>query len=399
MWGLAAAVDAERGIAYLPIAGPAANYYGGDRPGANLFGNSIVAVDVMTGKYLWHFQTVHHDLWDIDMPATGALITVTQNGRKTPAIAEVGKNSYFFVLNRQDGKPLIPVEERAVPKGDVPTEWYSPTQPFPVRPGPLSPTSFKKDTDMVRPEDTTPEHAAACQKMWDDAGGYINLGPYTPFMYHEDGKPPRSTIQLPGGTGGVNWGGVASDPENGIVFANAQTASLVGWVEKVPLVKDPATGKDVQAQPYYPDSTGAGQVSNQPYNRASVTAKGPFSSFTAMGMPCIRPPWAQLVAVNANTGEILWKSVLGLNTRLPEGKQLVGGSGSAGPTATAGGLVFVGATGDARFRAFDAKTGKQLWEKPLNAQGNANPMTYTAKNGKQYVAISAGGTVNVFALP
>jgi quinoprotein glucose dehydrogenase len=118
-----------------------------------------------------------------------------------------------------------------------------------------------------------------------------------------------------------------------------------------------------------------------------------------MGMPCIRPPWGQLVAVNANTGEILWKSVLGTNARLPEGKQLVGGSGSAGPTVTAGGLVFVGATSDGRFRAFDAKTGKQLWEKPLTGAGNANPMTYNGKNGKQYVAIVSGGTVNVFALP
>jgi quinoprotein glucose dehydrogenase len=383
MWGFAAPVDAERGIAYLPISGPAANYYGGDRPGANVYANSIVAVDAMTGAYKWHFQTVHHDLWDTDMPSAGALLEVTQNGRRSPAITQVGKSSYFFVLNRQDGKPLIPVEERPVPKGDVPTEWYSPTQPIPVRPGPLSPTSFKKE-DVVTAADTTPEHAAACQAMMEKAGGYVNLGPFTPFMYHEDGAPPKSTIQLPGGTGGVNWGGVAADPTTGIVYANAQTGTLVGWVEK----KDP--NRD-----YSFDAPG----SKQAYDRASVDGKGPFFTFSAMGMPCVKPPWGQLVAVNANTGEIVWKSVLGLRENLPEGKQLAGNSGSAGPTVTAGGLVFVGATNDRRFRAFDARTGKQLWEVRLNGNANANPMTYTGKSGKQHVAIVASGTVAVFALP
>jgi quinoprotein glucose dehydrogenase len=384
MWAFAAPVDVERGLVYLPIAGPAANYWGGDRPGINAFGNSIVAVDALTGKYRWHFQTVHHDLWDIDMPSAGALIEVTQDGQRRPAIAHVGKSSYFYVLNRESGNPLIPVEERPVPKGDVPTEWYSPTQPIPVRPEPLSPTSFTVERDLVRAEDTTPEHAAACRAMMEKAGGYINLGPFTPFMYHEDGTPPRSTIQLPGGTGGVNWGGVAADPTTGIVYANAQTASLVGWVEKVD-----------RTAPPYPDSFG----SDQPYNRASVAGKGPFFTFSANGMPCLRPPWGQLVAVNANTGEIVWRSVLGIRPNMPEGKQLLGNSGSAGPTVTAGGLVFVGATNDRRFRAFDAKSGTQLWEAQLGGNANANPMTYTGRSGKQYVAVVAGNVVNVFALP
>jgi quinoprotein glucose dehydrogenase len=384
MWGFAAPVDVERGLVYLPIAGPAANYYGGDRPGANLFGNSIVAVDALTGKYRWHFQTVHHDLWDIDLPSSGALIEVNQNGRRSPAIAHVGKSSYFFVLNRDNGNPLIEVQERPVPKGDVPGEYYHPTQPFPVKPEPLSPTSFNAETDLVRPEDTTPEHAAACRAMMEKAGGYINLGPFTPFMFKEDGAPPKSTIQLPGGTGGVNWGGVAADPTTGIVYANAQTGSLAGWVEKV----DPAAGP-------YPDSFG----SDQPYNRAFVGGKGPFHSFAANGMPCMRPPWGQLVAVNANTGDIVWRSVLGLRENLPAGKQLVGSSGSAGPTVTAGGLVFVGATSDRRFRAFDAKSGKQLWEATLAGNANANPMTYTGRSGKQFVAVVVGNAVNVFALP
>jgi quinoprotein glucose dehydrogenase len=409
MWGFAAPIDVERGIAYLPIAGPATNYYGGDRPGNNVFANSIVAVDAQTGKYRWHFQTVHHDLWDIDMPSAGALFEFVQGGRRTPAIAHVGKSSYVFVLDRTNGKPLIPVEERPVPKGDVPTEWYSPTQPFPVRPGPLSRVSFKAETDLVRPEDTSPEHVAACKAMMEKAGGYYNAGPFTPFLFKETGAPPKSTIQFPGGTGGVNWGGMAMDPTTGIFFVNAQNTSLVGWVERKP----PGVTYSFEA----PNS-------NHPFDRASVNGIGPFFTFSAPlsgkyteprppagggppgapvaagpTLPCVRPPWSKLIAVNANTGQIVWESVLGLNEALPAGKQLVGSSGSAGPTVTAGGLVFVGATSDRRFRAFDAKTGKELWVTTVPAAASANPMSYMGKSGKQRVAVVAGGTLVVFALP
>lgn len=405
MWAFAAPVDVERGIVYLPISGPAYNYWGGDRPGTNEFANSIVAVEAETGKYLWHFQTVHHDLWDIDMPSAGALFDFMQNGKPVPAIAHVGKSSYLFVLDRVTGRPLIPVEERPVPKGDVPGEWYSPTQPFPVRPGPLSRVSFNKDTDLVRPEDTNPEHVAACVAMMEKAGGYYNAGPFTPFMFKADDAPPKSTIQTPGGTGGVNWGGMALDPTTGVVFVNAQNTTLVGWTEK----KKPGVTYSFEAP-----------GSNHEYDRASVGGVGPFFSFSAplsgqynergqpVGpqAPCVRPPWSKLVAVNANTGEIAWQSVLGLNENLPEGKQLAGNSGSAGPTVTAGGLVFVGATNDGRFRAFDAKTGKELWvtRLPPNANGNspnanANPMSYQGRSGKQYVAIVAGTVLVAYALP
>jgi quinoprotein glucose dehydrogenase len=398
MWAFAAPVDVSRGIIYLPISGPAANYYGGDRPGNNDFANSIVAVDAQTGKYLWHFQTVHHDIWDSDMPTAGGLFEVTQNGRRVPAIAHVGKTSYFYVLDRTTGKPVIPVEEKPVPKGDVPTEWYSPTQPIPVRPAPLSRVSFNPETDLVRPEDTTPEHAAACRAMMQKAGGYSNAGPFTPFNFHKKGDPPKSTIQFPGGTGGVNWGGMAVDPTAGIVYVNAQNTSLVGWVEE----KDPNVD-------YSFDARG----SKQAYDRASVNGVGPFFTFSAPmngyddngrpkpgpQLPCQRPPWSKLIAVNANTGQIVWESVLGLNEALPAGKQLVGGSGSAGPTVTAGGLVFVGATGDRRLRAFDAKTGKELWTAAVPATANANPMSYQGKSGKQHVAVVAGASLVSFALP
>jgi quinoprotein glucose dehydrogenase len=397
MWAFAAPVDAQRGIAYLPIAGPAANYYGGDRPGNNVFANSIVAVDARTGAYRWHFQTVHHDLWDIDMPSAGGLFELERNGTRVPAIAHVGKSALFYVLDRTTGEPLHEVRETPVPQGDVPTEWYSPTQPIPVRPPPLARVSFS-EADLVRPEDTTPEHAAACRDFMQKSGGFFNAGPFTPFLYKAPDAPPKSTIQFPGGTGGVNWGGVAVDPTSGLVFAASHDGALVGWVQD----KDPNVTYSFEAV-----------GSKQPYDRASINGVGPFFTFSAPisgeydasgrpvgpGAPCQRPPWAKLVAVNANSGEIVWESVLGVNEALPAGKQLVGNAGSAGPTVTAGGVVFVGATGDRQFRAFDARNGSELWSATLTNNANANPMSYAGRSGKQRVAIVAGDTVNVFALP
>jgi quinoprotein glucose dehydrogenase len=396
MWGFAAAIDAETGTAYLPIAGPAPNYYGGTRPGANLFGNSIVAVDAATGEYRWHFQTVHHDLWDIDMAFAGGLFDISRNGQTYPAIANVGKSSLLYILNRETGEPLIPVEERPVPQGDVPTEWYSPTQPFPATP-PLSRVSFDPKTDIVTADDTSAAHRQACIDFMERSGGFYNAGPFTPFMYKAPDAEPKSTIQFPGGTGGVNWGGPAVDPRTGIVYANAQETSLIGWVED----KDPDVTYSFEA---------AG--STQAYDRASIDGKGPFFSFNAPlsgqydedgrgvgpSLPCQRPPWGRLNAVDANTGEILWQVPLGLNENLPEGKQLVGNSGSAGPSVTAGGLVFVGATNDRRFRAFDAATGRELWQARLGGTANANPMSFAGNSGQQRVAVIAGGSVMVYGL-
>jgi quinoprotein glucose dehydrogenase len=392
-WGWYQTVDEARDILYMAIGGPAANYWGGDRPGGNLFANSIVAVDVTTGKYKWHFQTVHHDLWDSDMPSPPVLVDIKQNGKTIPALASVGKTGWMFIVDRTSGKPIFGVEERTVPKGDVPGEWYSPTQPFPLKPPALSRVDFKKE-EMVTASDTTPEHAQACQDLWDKSGGFYNAGPFTPFMFHDDGTPPKSTIQFPGGTGGVNWGGITADPKSGYLFVNAHDTSLVGWIEK----KKPGLnyGRGTEGSP-------------QPYDRGSVNGPGPYFTFSAplkdesgrtiANLPCQRPPWARLVAVNANTGDIVWQTPLGITEALPDGKQNTGGSGSAGPTVTAGGVVFVGATNDRRFRAFDAKTGKELWVTKLGAAVNANPMTYQGKNGKQYVAVVATDSIVAFALP
>ena len=380
LWAFDVTVDEQRGIVYLPFASPAANYYGGDRKGANLFGNSVVAVDAATGKYKWHFQTIHHDLWDADPPAPPGLIDIVRNGKKIPALAQVTKSGWMFILNRVTGKPVFGVEERPVPKSDVPGEETWPTQPFPIKPPALARVGFKPE-DMVTAEDTTPEHAKACQELLERSGGVYNAGPFTPWLARPEGAPPKSTLVFPGGTGGANWGGTASDPKSGYVFVNTMDDGALGWMEK----------------------TKAGAA--LPFDKTSVDGAGPgrgnFDVRVVPGgnWPCQKPPWGRLTAVNANTGDIAWQVPLGITEQLPEGKQNTGRAGLAGPMVTAGGLVFIGATNDNRFRAFDSKTGKQRWVTRLERTANANPLTYQGKNGKQYVAVIASDTVAVFALP
>lgn len=394
VWGWYMTVDSKTNTLFMPIGGPSPNYYGGDRPGANLFGNSIVAVDTDTGKLKWYFQTIHHDLWDQDLPPGPGFVDIKQKGKQIPALVAIGKTGLMFILNRDTGKPVFGVEERPVPKGDVPGEWYSPTQPFPLKPPPLARMSYKPE-DIVTADDTTPEHAKACQEVLKKNGGsFYNAGPFTAWLYHEEGTPPKTTIQFPGGTGGTNWGGTATDPTNGYVFVQTHDMSLIGWLEKrkAGLV-------------YGRGNEGSTQI----YDRGSVDGPGPYFSFSATvkdasgkvigNWPCQKPPWGKLYAINANTGDIAWQSIVGITEGLPEGKQNTGGGGSAGPIATAGGLVFIGATPDNRFRAIDSKTGKELWVVKLGKNANANPMTYQGKDGNQYVAIVAVDSVYVFALP
>jgi quinoprotein glucose dehydrogenase len=394
VWAWYMTLDAARGILYMPFGSAAGNYWGGDRPGANLFANSIVAVDAATGRYRWHFQTVHHDLWDLDMPNPPVLIDIPSGRRPQPALVSIGKTAWVFILDRVTGEPVFGVEERPVPAGSVPDEWYSPTQPFPVKPAePVARVEFVKERDLVRAEDTTPQHAAACEALWEKSGGFSNEGPYTPFVFHAAGSVPKSTLQLPGAGGGVNWGGLAADPTKGLVFAHAHDTSLVGWIE----AKRPG------------ENYGRGtQGSTIPYDRGSVDGAGPYFTFSApltneagetvATLPCTRPPWSRLLALDAGTGETVWQSTLGITEALPPEKQLTGGSGSAGPSVTAGGLVLVGATNDQRFRAFDAANGKELWSVELDANVNANPMTYLGQDGKQYIAVVADDTLVAFAL-
>jgi glucose dehydrogenase len=377
-WPFYFTLDEQRGLVYLPLASPVPDPYGGDRKGANLFGNSIVAVDVHTGKYRWHFQTIHHDLWDADPPAPPGLFDTVRNGRTVPALALTTKSGYMYILNRETGRPVFGIEERPVARSDVPGELAFPTQPVPVKPPPLARVAFKLE-DLVAAADTTPEHAAACKDLVEKNGVY-NAGPFTPWAYRAEGAPPRTALVFPGGVGGPNWGGTAYDPKSGYLFVATQDDGALGWIEKS------RTGAPVPFDKVTPDRTGPG--------------RGNFDvRIAGSNWPCQKPPWGRLIAVNASTGDFAWQVPLGITDGLPEGKQRTGRPAMAGAIVTAGGVLFVAATDDNRFRAFEATSGKELWVTRLERRGNADPITYQARNGKQYVAVVATDTVMVYALP
>ena len=385
MWVWYTTADEATDTFYMTLGSPSPNYYGGDRPGANLFGNSIVAVNAFTGEYKWHFQTIHHDLWDWDLPAPPVLFDVTVDGKTIPALAETGKPGLMYILNRETGEPIHGVNEQFVASANVPGEWYSPPQPIPVKPEPLSRMHWSPK-DVVTEEDSTPEHVAACHALLDSYGGtFFNAGPFTPFFLHEEGDPPRASINLPH-NGGSNWGGSAASPD-GIVFVNTSESGSIGWIEK----RDPEG-----------DYGRGTATSTQPYDRGSLQGPGAYSSFSAsfktadgetLNLPCIRPPWGRLIAVDGNSGDILWASKLGITEGLPEGKQETGANNTfGGPIVTAGGLVFIGATADRYLRAFDAKSGEELWGRQLQYAAMTVPITYRGKDGKQYVAVIASGS-------
>lgn len=387
MWIWYTTADPATDTIYMTIGGPSPNYYGGERPGDNLFGNSIVAVDANTGAYKWHFQTIHHDLWDWDLPAPPVLIDVVKDGKTIPALAETGKPGFMYILDRRTGEPIHGVVEQPVAAADVPGEWYSPTQPIPVKPAQLN-RGYWDPSDVVSEADTTAEHVAACRALLDSYGGtFFNAGSFTPFFLKKDvdGKP-FSSINMPHNGGSV-WGGSAADPTKGVVFVNTSEGGSIGWIE----------ARDAQGD--YGRGT---QTSTQPYDRGSLIGPGAYSGFTAsytnaagekLNLPCFKPPWGRLLAVDANSGDILWASRLGITEGLPEGKQDTGANnGSGGPTVTAGGLVFIGATGDRYFRAFDASNGNILWEQQLDYAPLTIPMTYLGKDGRQYVAVMASGS-------
>jgi quinoprotein glucose dehydrogenase len=375
--------DAATDTLYMTVGGPSPNYYGGDRPGNNLFGNSIVAVDLQTGAYKWHFQTIHHDLWDWDLPAPPVLFDVHKDGQTIPALAETGKPGLMYILDRRTGEPIHGVNEMIVAPGDVPGEWYSPTQPIPVAPRPLS-RMWWSPADVVTAQDTTPEHAAACRALLGSYGGsFFNSGPFTPFFLHRPGDPPRASINLPH-NGGSNWGGSAADPARGVVFINTTESGAIGWVE------ERVAGGDY--------GRGTGQ-SDQRYDRGSLAGPGAYSAFqasftapdgTRATLPCIRPPWGLLNAVDASSGQVLWSVPLGESGMLPAGRRETGSNNTfGGPMVTASGLVFIGATSDAVFRAFDARTGQILWREQLPYSPQTVPITYRGRDGRQYVAVVA----------
>ncbi|MGD1094768.1 MAG: PQQ-binding-like beta-propeller repeat protein [Bryobacteraceae bacterium] len=378
-WPFYFTVDEQRGLVYLPLASPASDFYGGDRKGANLYGNSVVAVDAETGTYKWHFQTIHHDLWDHDPPAPPTLFDVMRGGARIPALAMATKSGYMYILNRETGQPIFGVEERPVPKSDVPGEEAFPTQPFPVKPPPIARNRYLPQ-DLVTVEDTTAEHVEACKELIAQNGGANNAGPFTTWAFHPAGAPIKSSLVFPGGLGGANWGGIAWDPNTGYAFVVSQDEGAFGWMEKAP------------------------EGSSVPYDKTTLGSAGPGRGnfevrIGGVAWPCQKPPWGRLTAVNTVTGDFAWQIPLGITEGLPEAKQNTGRPALAGAIVTAGGVLFVGSTDDNRFRAIEAKTGKQLWVTKLDRRANANPITYRGRDGKQYVAIVATNALVVFALP
>ena len=359
-WGFMT-VDVERGLVFVPLGSPTDDFYGADRHGNNLYGNSLVALDAQTGTLKWHQQLVHHDLWDYDPAALPALIDVRRGRDVIPAVAQITKVGLLFVFNRVTGEPVFGLEERPVPQTVVPGEYTSKTQPFPLKPQPLSRMTFDARTDFY---DLTPEHAAFCRNLWDRNGMFFD-GPYAPMPLK------GNVVTFPSTLGGGGFGGVSYNPQLDLIFLNVSNLGMVGHMEL-------RTNTDTGEATYVKTSPVGGAYGRfwNPENR----------------IPCSAPPFGEFVAVDANTGEISWKVPLGMVEDLESrGIRNTGALNLGGSMATASGLVFIGATADRRFRAFDARTGRELWVAKIDADAKAAPMTFLGRDGRQYVVIMAGG--------
>ncbi len=343
-------VDTERGLVFLPVGSASYDFYGADRKGMDLFANSLVALDAATGKLVWYYQMVHHDIWDYDMPAQPVLITLRRNGKEIPAVAQVTKMGFVFILDRLTGKPLFPVEERRVPESNVPGEAAWPTQPFPLKPPPLVRQTFS-EVDL---SEVTKDSHRYCAEL---AHSLKNRGMFTPYGL-------ELTLVMPGTLGGGNWSGASFDKTSGYLFVNVNELGAVGAMQP--------------------------QAADRPEKYRRGANGGEYARFWDENeWPCQKPPWGTLNAVDVNSGEIVWKVPLG---SVDELKAKTGTPNLGGSIVTAGGLVFIGAATDSRFRAFDAKTGEQLWVTDLEASAHATPTTYLGKKtGKQFVVIAAGG--------
>jgi quinoprotein glucose dehydrogenase len=349
-WG-GLSVDMSRGLVFAGLGSAAFDFYGGDRPGDNLFANCTIALDARTGKRVWHFQTLRHDLWDHDLPVYPNLVTVTHNGQKIDAVAQVTKTGYLFLFDRDTGKPLFDVYDQPVPGSDVPGEKASATQPVPKKPPPFS-AQFLDETNVT--DIGAANRASVLERL-----RKIRSGPAF--------NPPsmQGTVVIPGFHGGANWSGASFDPTTGLLYVNSNNVpNIITLAESKP----------------------ADKPRNGPYGHM-----GYVRFLDHEGYPAIKPPWGVLNAINLNTGEFAWRTPLGEHPELTaRGISRTGTETFGGSIVTAGGLVFIAGTKDERIHAFDKQSGHLVWEHPLPAGGYATPSTYQV-NGRQYVVIAAGG--------
>jgi len=354
-------LDETRGLLYMPVSTPSNDYYGGRRPGQNLFGESIVCLDANTGIRKWHFQIVHHGLWDYDPASAPNLVTITVDGKRIDAVVQLTKQGFAFVFDRVTGAPVWPIEERPVPRSDVPGEASWPTQPFPTRP----PAFESQGVTLDDAFDATPELKAAAQAELKK----YRLGPlYTPPSL-------QGTVVLPGVIGGANWGGAAFDAETGRLYVKTTRSPAIFKLEPFDKSKQPADRQD--------------EVDAEYVNRGPST--------TVNGLPILKPPYGNLVAIDLNKGTIAWKVPMGDSAEVRDAPALkgvslperLGVSGAPGAIVTKGGLVFVGGN-DMGLSAFDKVTGKEVWRHVLPRRASGTPMTYLAADGRQMIVMATG---------
>ncbi len=371
-------IDEQRGILFAPVGD-----LNGRASGSELYSSSLLALDVRTGKRLWHQQLTHKDLWDWDVPTPPVLVDVRRDGKVIPAVVQTGKQGLVFIFERETGKPVWGLEERPTPRSDDPADVAWPTQPYPVKPELLA-------RDRMTREDIpnlTPEQHAYCTRFWDE-NNIVSSGLYMrPLL-------ARGTLNFPSETGGANWGGPSYNAKTGLYILNLQNAANYR-----------------PAGPTFRAPTPAGPARPRPQPSATITQSGFVYRLDAdTTLPCTPTPWSELIAVNVNTGDVAWRTTLGVTESLGEKGLTTGARSIGGNIQTAGGLVFIAATIDRRLRAFDAKTGKELWATKLSASGLGAPVTYMGRDGRQYVVtVSAGGgapgtrrvsdTIEAFALP
>ena len=364
-------VDPERELVFVPTGSASPDYYGGLRSGDDKWADSVVALRAKTGEVAWGFQLVHHNLWDYDTASPPLLATLPHDGRKVPVVIQGSKTAFLYVLNRDTGAPVLPVEERPVPQSDVPGEATSPTQPVPVAPPALAPQHVSADDAWG----LTPDDREACRNWLRE---FRNKGIFTPPAL-------ENTLVIPGNVGGMNWSGYAFDPARNLLVVN--TNNFPFRVRLIPRER-------LAEERRHPENGEYGQQQGSPY----AMFRAPFLS-PSKRLPCVSPPWGMLTAVDMLEGKTRWQVPLGsfdpASAAVPPGTLSLGG-----PIVTAGGLVFIAGTLDPFLRAFDLETGKELWNAQLPASGHATPMTYRlSAQGKQYVVIAAGGHAKITEEP